>query len=81
VLLLQMEGPGEARRGVAILGEIALQARALETQARHFGAQLAVPEIGAAALAPLTLKGVLQAAAFIAFLLQAPLCNTKTKKY
>jgi hypothetical protein len=38
-----------------------------------------VPEIGAAALAPLTLKGVLQAAAFIAFLLQAPLCK-KTKE-
>jgi hypothetical protein len=39
-----------------------------------------VPEVGAAALAPLTLKGVLQAAAFLAFLLQASLCK-KTKKY
>ncbi len=37
-------------------------------------------EIGAAALAPLTLKGVLQAAAFLAFLLQASLCETKTNK-
>ena len=75
----EVGGTREPRRRVAILGEIALQAGALEPKARHLGLEFAVAEVcrrcgsGAAPLVPLSLQRVLQAAALIPLLLQASL--------